>query len=124
MEIPYVALAGVIIGCVAAGFIMLVQLFARLNHWPFWMRALFAGSITGLAAVSTPEVMGVGYDTVNGAMLGELTLLTLLLVVAMKSVASAGAVGLSLPVGLIGPTFVIGAGVGGMMGIIGNYFEP
>ena len=124
MEIPFVALAGVIIGCVAAGFIMLVQLFARLSHWPFWMRALFAGSITGLAAVSTPEVMGVGYDTVNGAMLGELTLLTLLLVVAMKSVASAGAVGLGLPVGLIGPTFVIGAGVGGMMGIVGNYFEP
>jgi CIC family chloride channel protein len=123
-EIPYLALVGVVVGCVAAAFIILVQLFARLNHWPFWMRALFAGSITGLAAVSTPEVMGVGYDTVNGAMLGELTVLTLLLVVAMKSVASAGAVGLGLPVGLIGPTFVIGAGVGGVMGIIGNYFEP
>jgi CIC family chloride channel protein len=123
-EIPFVALAGVIIGCVAAGFIVMVQLFSRLDHWPFWLRALFAGSITGLAAISTPEVMGVGYDTVNGAMLGELTLLTLLLVVVMKSVASASAVGLGLPVGLIGPTFVIGAGVGGMMGIIGNYFEP
>lgn len=124
MEIPFVALAGVVIGCVAAGFIVLVQLFTRLDHWPFWLRALFAGAITGLAAVSTPEVMGVGYDTVNRAMLGELTLLTLLLIVVMKSVASASAVGLGLPVGLIGPTFVIGAGVGGVMGIIGNYFEP
>ncbi len=65
-----------------------------------------------------------GYDTVNGAMLGELTMLTLLGVVIMKSVASASAVGLGLPVGLIGPTFVIGAGVGGVMGIIGNYLDP
>ena len=124
MEVPYIALTGVVIGCVAAAFIVLVQLFARLEHWPFWLRALFAGSITGLAAVSTPEVMGVGYDTVNGAMLGELTMLTLLLVVIMKTVASASAVGLGLPVGLIGPTFVIGAGVGGVMGIIGNYLDP
>ena len=124
MEIPYIALAGVVIGALAAGFIVLVQLFAKLNHWPFWLRALFAGAITGLAAISTPQVMGVGYDTVNGAMLGELTLITLLLVIVMKSIASAGAVGLGLPVGLIGPTFVIGACVGGVMGIIGNYFQP
>ncbi|MCZ6709711.1 MAG: chloride channel protein [Gammaproteobacteria bacterium] len=124
MEIPFVTLAGIAIGCVAAGFIVLVQLFAKLDHWPFWIRALLAGSITGLAAISTPQIMGVGYDTVNGAMLGELTLVTLLLIVVMKSLASAGAVGLGLPVGLIGPTFVIGAGLGGLIGIIGNYFDP
>jgi CIC family chloride channel protein len=124
LEIPFIALAGVVIGALAAGFIMLVQLFARLNHWPFWLRALFAGAITGLAAISTPQVMGVGYDTVSGAMMGELGLVTLLLIIVMKSVASAGAVGLGLPVGLIGPTFVIGACVGGVMGTIGNFFEP
>ncbi len=81
-------------------------------------------ALAGVIAVSTPEVMGVGYDTVNGTLLGELTLITLLLVVVMKSLTSASAVGLGLPVGLIGPTFVIGAGVGGVIGIIGNYFEP
>ena len=124
MEIPYIALAGIVVGALAAGFIMLVQQFAKLNHWPFWLRALFAGAITGLAAISTPAVMGVGYDTVNGAMLGELTMISLLLIIVMKMVTSASAVGLGLPVGLIGPTFVIGACVGGVMGIIGNYFEP
>jgi len=81
-------------------------------------------ALAGVIAVSTPEVMGVGYDTVNGTLLGELTLITLLLVVVMKSLTSASAVGLGLPVGLIGPTFVIGAGLGGVIGIIGNYFEP
>jgi CIC family chloride channel protein len=124
LEIPYIALAGVVIGSLAAAFIVMVQLFAKLDHWPFWLRALLAGTITGAAAIATPQVMGVGYDTVNGAMMGELTLVTLLLVVVLKSVASAGAVGLGLPVGLIGPTFVIGACVGGVVGSIGNYFAP
>lgn len=123
-EIPYIALAGVVIGCAAAGFIQLVQVFARLNHWPFWLRALLAGSITGLAAVSFPEVMGVGYDTVNGAMLGELAAYTLLGVAIMKTLCSAAAVGLGLPVGLIGPTFVVGATIGGLLGVLGDYLQP
>ncbi len=123
-EIPYVALAGVIIGCVAAGFIQLVQLFARLNHWPFWARALLAGAITGLTAVVTPEVMGVGYDTVNAAMMGELAIYTLMGITLMKCLCSAAAVGLGIPVGLIGPTFVIGAAVGGILGILGGYLQP
>ena len=47
LEIPYIILAGVLIGCVASGFNLAVQLFSRLAHWPFWLRALFAGAITG-----------------------------------------------------------------------------
>lgn len=124
LEIPYIALAGMVVGCVGAAFIWLVQLFARTARWPFWVRALLAGAITGVAALVTPEVMGVGYDTVNGAMLGELTVTTLLLIVVTKSLASAGAVGLGLPVGLIGPTFVIGAAIGGVLGFVGNHFQP
>ena len=46
------------------------------------------------------------------------------LVVLMKSLASASAVGLGLPVGLIGPTFVIGSAVGGILGIVGHMLVP
>ena len=124
LEIPYIVLAGVLIGCVASGFNLAVQLFSRLAHWPFWLRALFAGAITGLAAITVPEIMGVGYDTVNGAMLGQIGLTTLLAIVVFKTLASAGAVGLGIPVGLIGPTFVIGAAVGGALGIVGEMLQP
>jgi CIC family chloride channel protein len=124
LEIPYIVLAGVLIGCVASGFNLTVQLFARLAYWPFWLRALFAGAITGLAAITVPEIMGVGYDTVNGAMLGQIGLITLLAIIVFKTLASAAAVGLGIPVGLIGPTFVIGAAVGGALGIIGEMLQP
>ena len=124
LEIPYVASAGVIIGCIAAGFIVLVQAFARLSHWSFWQRALLAGSLTGCAAIVAPEVMGVGYDTVNGAMMGQIALFSLVVIVLLKTVTSAAAVGLGVSVGLIGPTFVIGAAVGGVLGYFGSYFQP
>ena len=120
LEIPFIIAGGLIIGCIAAAFITVVQVFARLSHWPFWLRALFAGAITGLAAITVPEIMGLGYDTVNGAMLGQIGLITLLLMVAFKILASAAALGLGIPVGLIGPTFVIGAALGGALGIIGG----
>jgi CIC family chloride channel protein len=120
LEIPYIVLCGGVIGVLAAGYIQLVQLFARLHAWPFWWRAVLAGAITGLAAVTTPQVMGVGYDTVDAAMTGQVALATLAAVVILKSLSSASAVGLGLPVGIIGPTFVIGAAAGGLMGSFGT----
>jgi CIC family chloride channel protein len=68
--------------------------------------------------------MGVGYDTVSAAMHGELALVALLLIVVLKLITSAAAVGLGLPVGLIGPTFVVGAALGGALGYLGHYLQP
>ena len=124
LEIPWVILAGVIAGCLSAAYIACIQLFARLDHWPYWLRCLLAGSITGLAAISTPQIMGVGYDTVDLSMVGGIGLATLCLIIVMKTISSSAAIGLGLPVGLIGPTLVIGASLGGVMGIFGSYFSP
>ena len=124
LELPYIAFAGVVIGCIAAGFILLVQTFARFGAKPFWLRALLAGSLTGCAAIIAPEVLGVGYDTVNNAMVGQIALSSLLVIIVLKVLTSAAAVGLGLPIGLIGPTFVIGAAVGGVLGYFGAYLQP
>lgn len=124
IELPFIMLAGVCIGCVASGFIATVQAFTRLSAWPFWLRALLSGLLTALAAIVAPQVMGVGYDTVSHVMLGQFGLTMLLLIVALKLLTSAAAVGLGLPVGTIGPTFIIGAALGGALGMIGNYLQP
>lgn len=123
-ELPFIVFAGVVAGCVASAFIRCVQLFASLSNRPFWMRALLAGVLTGLAAQIAPGVMGVGYDTVSSAMLGEIAVTTLLLIVALKIITSAAAVGLGLPVGLIGPVFVIGAALGAALGYLGHHLQP
>ena len=120
LELPYIVLAGLVVGAVAAGFIALVKVFRRLDQWPFWLRASVAGGITGALALATPAVLGVGYDSIEDALAGELIWPTLLLVLAAKTVASAACVGVGLPVGTIGPTLVIGAMLGGLLGHAGN----
>jgi CIC family chloride channel protein len=123
-EVPFIVFAGVIVGCVAAAFTTGIQWFTRFAHWPIMYRAMLAGGITGVAALSTPEIMGVGYDSLSNAMLGKLTISTLIAIVVLKSVTNAAAVGLGLPVGLIGPTLVIGAALGALVGMLGQNLQP
>lgn len=124
LEIPYITLAGVAVGLVGSAFILMVRTIARFQVGPFWIRTMVAGAVTGLAAMVTPAVLGVGYDTVNQALLGQLAWTALLIILIAKTVASAACVGVGLPVGMIGPTLVMGAMLGGLLGVIGNAFAP
>ena len=124
LEIPYITLAGVAVGLVGSAFILMVRTIARFQVGPFSLRALAAGAVTGLAAMVTPAVLGVGYDTVNQALMGQLAWTALLIILIAKTVASAACVGVGLPVGMIGPTLVMGAMLGGLLGVIGNAFAP
>ena len=124
-ELPYVLAMGVLIGALAAAFIALLGLFTRRTEFlPLWLRATLAGLLVGLCALPAPQVMGIGYDTVGSALLGELTLSVLLLVVVFKLLATTAGLGMGLPGGLIGPVLVIGAAAGGALGIIGQWLAP
>jgi CIC family chloride channel protein len=125
MELPYVTLMGIVLGSLAALFIHLLQhSTSRSSHWPIWIRCSLGGSIVGGIALLVPEVMGIGYDTVNQALLGQLGLSILLTITAAKLLATALGLGLGLPGGLIGPTLVIGAVAGGAMGIMADTWLP
>ncbi len=125
LELPYVVLMGLVVGALAAVFIALLKFFAaRGKAWPVWLRLTAAGILTGALALPAPEIMGIGYDTVNSALLGELGLGLLLLIVAAKLLATTAGVGLGLPGGLIGPTLVIGASAGGLMGLAAGAVFP
>ncbi len=124
-ELPYVLAMGVVIGLLAAAFIALIRLFAtHADRVAFWVRATLTGLVVGLCALAAPQVMGIGYDTVNDALLGQLALSTLVLVLALKLIATTACVGLGLPGGLIGPSLVIGACAGGALGLIGQWIVP
>ena len=125
LELPYVIIMGITLGGIAALFIHLLQRSTSLSKgWPIWVRCTLGGGIVGLIGMSVPEVMGIGYDTVNQALLGQLALSLLLIITAAKIVASAVGLGLGLPGGLIGPTIVIGALAGGATGIIADTWLP
>lgn len=124
MELPYVALAGVVIAICASLYIHLILIFNRLKQYPITLRLSAAGLITGCIAFFVPQVMGLGYDTIAAAINGEFGLMLLLLIIGGKLVATCASVGLGMPGGLIGPSLVIGAGIGGAMGLLGNLMFP
>ncbi|MET0100463.1 MAG: chloride channel protein [Sedimenticola sp.] len=116
-EIPLVLLLGVITGMFSALFVQLMHGVAeRSRVIPFWWRTTLAGVIVGLLATVVPEVMGIGYDTVNASLLGELGLVLLVVLVISKLIATVASVGMGIPGGMIGPSLFIGATLGSLVG--------
>lgn len=124
-ELPYVLAMGLVIGLLAATFVAMVDRTARhTKTWPFWLRAMAAGVLTGVLAMPAPEIMGVGYDTVNATLLGTVAVSTLVLIVVFKLLATGLTIGLGMPGGLIGPLVVIGAAAGAGLGVLGGWLVP
>ena len=124
-ELPIVLTTGLVIGCLAALFIHSLQFFSRqATDRPLWQRTTLGGLLVGLCAVIIPEVMSLGYDTVNGAMLGQIGFWLLLAIVAFKILATTAGLGMGIPGGLIGPTLIIGACAGTAFGLVAAQLSP
>jgi CIC family chloride channel protein len=123
-ETPFFVADGVVLGLLAALFIRLVQSFGRFAERPVWQRFAAAGALTGCAGLLAPEVLGVGYDTVDATLVGEIGLLAMVLICILKLFVSAASSGLGLPAGFIGPVLVTGALAGGVLGTLGGRIWP
>lgn len=124
-EMPYIVALGIVIGAIAAAFIVLVrELTQATRHRPWWLRMVIAGVLIGGCGAAVPEVMGIGYDTVDLALVGRFTLGALAAIAVVKLIATAIGFAAGLPGGIIGPTLVMGAAVGGVLGHIGGSLAP
>jgi H+/Cl- antiporter ClcA len=124
-ELPYILLLGVVLSATGALFIHgICFVDERCRKMPLWVRTTAAGVIIGFCALIAPQIMGIGYDTAELALLGEMTVGALILVAAVKLVAAVTCISLGTPSGLIGPTIVIGAAAGGALGAVGHALVP
>ncbi|MBL1272390.1 MAG: chloride channel protein [Oceanospirillales bacterium] len=124
LEIPWILVIAVIMGIAAALFIHLVGSMGRFNHRPILLRVVVAGALMVPVAVLVPQTMGIGYDTVNETINGELGFWLLISVGIAKLLITALTVGLGMPSSIIGPTLFMGATLGGAMGLIGAEIIP
>ena len=125
LELPFVMFLGVVTGTVAFIFIYLTKISAQVSEkLSIWMRFAVAGSVTGLLAIFTPQIMGIGYDTISHTLVNNIEITLLIMIFAAKLIATACSVGMGLPAGLIGPTFVIGACLGGILGALAQPIFP
>jgi len=118
-EILLLIAMALLLGSISALFIeMLTKVVRFSQRIPLWLRFTLAGLATGLIAMLAPEVMGIGYDSVNNALLGNYLVPALLTLLVAKLLATTFAIGLGLPGGVIGPTLVVGAAMGGLFGVL------
>jgi CIC family chloride channel protein len=124
LEIPWIIAIALIIGIAAAVFIQLVETFGKHHHRSVILRLFIAGLLMVPFAIAIPEVMGIGYDTVQMTIDHQLTFWLLLGVGVAKLLITSVTLGLGMPSGVIGPTLFMGATLGGAMGLIGAQVFP
>jgi H+/Cl- antiporter ClcA len=123
-ELLIMVIAGFIIGIIATLYMRLQLSFHRFTHYPIAGRIMAAGLVTGCIAIFVPEILGLGYDTVNLALEGKLALSALCIILFAKLIATAFSISMGLPGGLIGPQLFMGACIGAIIGSIMNTFYP
>ncbi|MFT5710650.1 MAG: CIC family chloride channel protein [Halioglobus sp.] len=123
-EIPFIILLGICCGFAITAFITISKLSARVLHWPIAIRFSLAGALTGGLGVLAPEILGIGYDTLNLVLHEELAIGLLLTIAVCKIVATSFSSGVGMPIGVIGPSLIIGACVGGILGLLGQLIVP
>lgn len=123
-EIPYVAVLGILLGLLASIFARLLNYAGSFHQLKFSTRLLCIGVATGSLGLFIPEVMGIGYDTVNLTIQGGQSVYFLGLLLTAKLCLSAMSLGLGLPGGVIGPTLMMGGLAGGIAGALIAGFFP
>ncbi|ETX10759.1 chloride channel protein [Marinomonas ushuaiensis DSM 15871] len=98
----------VFIVLLSALFLHTQKILWRFSSVSVWVRFSAIAVLTALAAVYFPEALGSGYGPLTDVLSGEFVIYSLFLLVIIKTLLTAFTVGLGIPGGMIGPTFIIG----------------
>lgn len=126
-EFPAFILLGVVCAVVAIAFmrsILAVDAGMSRTAIPNWLQPALGGALLGLLALEVPEVLGVGFTTLDVALRGSFALDFLLILVAAKIAAVAISIGFGFGGGVFSPSLVLGATVGGAFGIVAGGIFP
>ncbi|OUR61878.1 hypothetical protein A9Q73_10840 [Bermanella sp. 47_1433_sub80_T6] len=124
LEFPFLMLEGLLMGALAALFIWVCVNVAQKAPKSLFKRFFIIGLLNGLLALAIPQIMGIGYDTVNLALIGQLPWIALFIFALAKLLITSLNLGLGQPGGAIGPMLFIGACAGGLVGELGAWLAP
>jgi len=122
----YVAL-GIVAGFMAITFIKTLygfeDIFDNLSLYPP-LKTVIGGAVIGLIALLFPQALGVGYETINEALSGNMLLWLLAVLIVVKIFAVSITLGSGGSGGIFAPSLFIGAMAGGVIGVLVNNFWP
>lgn len=127
-ELAIYAVLGIVGGLGSVAFVKLLlglrRRFLRLPRHTVWLQPAAGGLFVGVVGYFLPEVLGVGYDQVERVLAGDLLLRTVVLLGALKLVASAVCYASGNAGGIFGPSLFIGAMMGGAVGSVAHLLFP
>ncbi|MFH1727800.1 MAG: chloride channel protein [Pseudomonadota bacterium] len=119
---------------IAAGFVSLFFINAllgirkllklRLPVWSLPLQPMIGGLCIGLMALVSPKIMGIGYDTVEDVLNGNLVFYMVVLLLIMKVFATVVSYSTGTAGGIFAPSLFIGAMLGGFMGYLFQIIAP
>src|SRR5580700_7483673 len=125
--LPFYLALGLICGLAAAGFSKLLywveDQFEKLPVDEMWWPAIGALGL-GVIGFFVPRVLGVGYDTIGDILNGQLAWKLLLIVMIAKAAALVISLGSGTSGGLLAPTFMWSAAMGGIFALVANHIFP
>jgi H+/Cl- antiporter ClcA/CBS domain-containing protein len=83
-------------------------------HWSWW--PALGGLVVGLGGLVDPRALGVGYGTIGDELAGRIALTGLVLLLVVKLVIWATALGSGTSGGILAPLLMMGAAAGGLLG--------
>jgi len=126
-ELPIYLLLGLAAGLVALGFVKILygleDFFETIPLKP-WLLTPIGGAIVGGVGVFYPQVFGVGYEAIEQALHGEMTLQILATLLVFKIFATAITIGSGGSGGVFAPSLFIGAMAGGAFGTLAHGLLP
>jgi CIC family chloride channel protein len=126
-EIPAYLVMGFLAGLVALLFTK--SLYKAEDLWddlriPEYAKPALGGFIIGSISLLFPQILGVGYETITTALLGQLSWFLLLILIFVKIAATSLTIGSGGSGGVFAPSLFIGAMFGGIYGHIVHHLFP
>ena len=120
-------LIGLVTGLMAIVFIRLMSFLEDVLvrfKLPLWSMPAVGGILLGALALKFPQVMGVGYETINAALEGMLLPSQAISLAFLKLLATCLCLGAGMSGGILAPSLVIGACLGvGLGSSLGQLFS-
>ncbi len=126
-ELPLYALLGLFSAFVATLFTTSLyraeEIFQKIT-FPDFLKAGLGGLLTGVIALLFPHILGSGFPAIDLALAGQLSWITMLLLIAFKILATSVTLGSGGSGGTFAPALLLGSMAGGVFGSAAHWLLP
>ena len=126
-ELPLYVVLGGLAAIVSLAFVIifcLVDIWFTSLEYPADLKPMIGGLFIGILGFHFPQVLGMGYDTLTKVLQSQFPLYLMIILIAIKILATSITLGSGGMGGVLAPSLLIGALLGGSFGSVVHHLWP